>query len=143
METLWYCLGTRKTNVLFRDLLDLLEERYPTPQYRRIYVVVNNGNVHKAKAVGQWLASHPRVQWLFLPPYCPRAHPIERALGDVHDKCTRNHKRTRLEERIGDVEQHCQTNGPWCYQLSQLYYEPELTAAMEALAAEHVGQAAA
>jgi hypothetical protein len=141
--TLWHCLVTRKTNVLFRDLLDVLAQRYPTPQYRCIYVVVDNCNVHKAKAVGQWLASHPRVQLLFLPPYCPRANPIERAFGDVHDKCTRNHKRTRLEELIGDVEQHCQTNGPWRYQLSHLYYEPEVTAAMEALAAEHVEQAAA
>ena len=141
--TLWYCLGTRKTNALFRDLLDVLEERYPAPQYRRLYVVVDNCNIHKAKAVGQWLASHPRVQLLFLPPYCPRANPIERAFGDVHDKCTRNHMRTHLEELVGDVEQHCQKHGPWCSQLSHLYYEPEVTMAMEALAAEALWQAAA
>ena len=128
---------------MFRDLLALLEERYPAPQYRRLYVVVDNCNIHKAKAVGQWLASHPRIQLLFLPPYCPRANPIERAFGDVHDKCTRNHTRTHLEELVGDVEQHCQNNGPWCYQLSHLYYEPEVTTAMEALAAEELCQAAA
>jgi transposase len=141
--TLWYCLGTRKTNALFRDLLDILAERYPTPQYRRLYIVVDNCNIHKAKAVRQWLASHPRVQLLFLPPYCPQANPIERAFGDVHDKCTRNHRRTHLEELVSDVEQHCQKNGPWCYQLSHLYYEPEVTTAMEALAAEQEYQAAA
>jgi transposase len=140
---LWHCLGTRKTNALFRDLLDVLNARYPAPQYRRLYVVVDNCNIHKAKAVGQWLASHPRVQLLFLPPYCPRANPIERAFGDVHDKCTRNHTRTHLEALVEDVEQHFLNNGPWCYQLSHLYYEPDVTTAMETLAAEELGQAAA
>jgi transposase len=95
------------------------------------------------KAVGQWLASHPRVQLLFLPPYCPRANPIERAFGDVHDKCTRNHRRTHLEELVGDMELHGQKNGPWCYQLSHLSYAPEVTMAMAALAAEALCQAAA
>jgi transposase len=140
---LWYCLGARKTNALFRALLDVLAARYPAPPYRRLYIVVDNCNIHKAKAVGQWLASHPRVQLLFLPPYCPRANPIERAFGDVHDKCTRNHTRTHLEVLVADVEQHFLTNGPWCYQLSHLYYAPEVTTAMETLTAEEVGQAAA
>jgi putative transposase len=141
--TLWHCLGARKTNALFRDLLALLEERYPAPRYRRLYIVVDNCTIHQAQAVGQWLASHPRIQLLFLPPYCPRANPIERAFGDVHDKCTRNHTRTHLEELVSDVEQHCQKNGPWCSQLSHLYYEPEVTTAMEALATEDLCQAAA
>ena len=140
---LWHCLGARKTHALFRDLLDRLAARYPAPKYRRLYVVVDNGNIHKAKAVGQWLASHPRVQLLFLPPYCPRANPIERAFGDGHDKCTRNHTRTHLEALVEDVEQHFLKNGPWCYQLSHLYYEPEVTTAMETLAEEELGQAAA
>ena len=97
----------------------------------------------KPRPWGSGWRSHPRIQLLFLPPYCPRANPIERAFGDVHDKCTRNHTRTHLEELVSDVEQHCQKNGPWCYQLSHLYYEPEVTTAMEALAAEELCQAAA
>jgi hypothetical protein len=140
---LWHCLGARKTNALFRALLALLEERSPAPRYRRLDIVVDNGHIHKAKAVGQWLASHPRRQLLFLPPYCPRANPIARAFGDGHDKCTRNHTRTHLEELVSDVEQHGQHNGPWCYQLSHLYYAPEVTTAMEALTAEALCQAAA
>ena len=55
----------------------------------------------------------------------------------------RNHTRTHLEELVSDVEQHCQHNGPWCYELSHLYHEPEVTTAMEALAAEALCQAAA
>jgi hypothetical protein len=93
--TLWYGLGPRKTHILFRALLALLEEHYLAPQYRRIDVVVDYCHVHKAKAVAQGLASHPRVQLLFLPSYCPRANSIARAFGDVHDKCTRNHRRTQ------------------------------------------------
>jgi transposase len=140
---LWHGLGARKTHALFRALLDVLEECYPAPQYRRLYVVVDNCNLHQAKAVAQWLESHPRVQWLFLPPYCPRANPMERAFGDVHDKCTRNHTRTHLEALGGDVEQPLERNGPWCDHLSHLYYAPEVTTAMEALAAEEWCQVAA
>jgi putative transposase len=41
-----YCCGPRKTNVLFRDLLDTLELRYPARRYDRISVVVDNYNIH-------------------------------------------------------------------------------------------------
>jgi transposase len=64
---LHHCLGARKTNVLCRDLLTALEERYPAEQYTR----------------------------LFLPTYCPCANPIGRAFVDVHDTCIRNHQRKR------------------------------------------------
>jgi putative transposase len=138
-----YCLGSRKNNGLFRDLLTLLDATYPARQITRIYVVVDNYCIHKAKAVEQWLASHPRCELLWLPTYCPRANPIERAFGDVHDKCTRNHKRKRLRDLVQDVERHVQENGPWQYKLSQLYDTPEITAAVEHIAAEKQPQLAA
>jgi putative transposase len=138
-----HCLGSRKTNALFRDLLCLLERTYPEPWVTHIYVVVDNYCMHKAKAVEQWLASHPRFTLLWLPTYCPRANPIERAFGDVHDKCTRNHKRKRLRDVVHDVERHMDHNGPWLYKLSRLYDEPEVTAAVERIAAEQQTQIAA
>lgn len=131
-----YCLGPRKNNGLFRNLLTLLDTTYPAPWVTRIYVVADNYCIHKAKAVEQWVASHPRFTLLWLPTYCPRANPIERAFGDVHDKCTRNHKRKRLRDLVQDVEQHVQDNGPWQYKLSRLYDAPEVTAAVERIAAE-------
>lgn len=141
--TLHHCLGPRKTNALFRDLLTQLEARYPADYYTRLYVVVDNYKIHKAKAVEQWLATHPRVTLLFLPTYCPRANPIERAFGDVHDCCTRNHQRKRLPELVADVEDHVRLNGPWQYKLSDLYYEPAVTTAVEKIAAtEHAMVAA-
>lgn len=141
--TLHHALGPRKTNALFRDLLTVLDARYPADRYRRLYVVVDNYKIHKAKAVEQWLAAHPRVTLLFLPTYCPRANPIERAFGDVHDCCTRNHQRKRLPDLVADVEEHLHLNGPWQYKLSDLYYEPAVTAAVEQITAEEHAQVAA
>jgi putative transposase len=141
--TLLYCLGPRKNNGLFRELLTLLDATYPARQITRIYVVVDNYCIHKAKAVEQWLASHPRFELLWLPTYCPRANPIERVFGDVHDKCTRNHKRKRLRDLVKDVEWHMQVNGPWQYKLSQLYDAPEVTAAVENIATEQQPKIAA
>jgi hypothetical protein len=59
--------------------------------------------------------------------------PVDRALGDVHDKCTRNHQRKRLWTVVRDVEQHLSVNGPWQYELSEIYYTPEVTAAVQVL----------
>ena len=138
-----YCLGPRKNNGLFRDLLTLLDTAYPASEVTRIYVVVDNYCIHKAKAVEQWVAHHPRFTLLWLPTYCPRANPIERVFGDVHDQCTRNHKRKRLRDLIQDVERHMQEHGPWQYKLSQLYDAPEITAAVEDIAAQQQDKIAA
>jgi hypothetical protein len=106
-------------------------------------VVVDHDKIHQAKAVEQWLAAHPRVTLLWLPTYGPRANPIERAFGDVHDGCTRNHRRKRLPDLVADVEDHVHLNGPWTYKLSDLYYEPAVTAAVEQIATEEHAKAAA
>jgi transposase len=138
-----HCRSERKTNALFRDLLTLLDHAYPTPRITRISVVVDNYCIHKAKAVEQWIESHPRFALLWLPTYCPQANPIERAFGDVHDQCTRNHQRKRLRDVVSDVERHLRQNGPWFYKLSRLYDASEVTAAVERIAvAERVKVAA-
>jgi putative transposase len=138
-----HCTSPRKTNALFRALLDSLEWLYPQAQFTKVYVVADNYGIHKAKAVERWLAAHPRFELLFLPTYCPKANPIERTFGDVHDKCTRNHQRKDLAALVGDVEQHFATNGPWQYKLSQLYYTPEVTAAVARITPEQQLQQAA
>jgi transposase len=66
-------------------------------------VVVDNYKIHKAQAVDRWLAAHPRFELVFLPTYCPRASPIERIFGDVHDHVTRNHRRKRIRDLVSDV----------------------------------------
>jgi DDE superfamily endonuclease len=94
-ERVHYGVGPRKTNQLFRDLPNTLESRSPVRYYDRIFVVVDNYKIHQAQAVERWLAAHSRFELLWLPTYGPRANPLERILGDVHDQGTRNHKRKR------------------------------------------------
>jgi hypothetical protein len=36
---------------------------------------------------------------------------------------------------VRDVEQHLSINGPWRYELSEIYYTPDVTAAVQALLA--------
>jgi transposase len=93
--------------------------------------------------VEQWLRQHRRFDLVYLPTYCPKANPIERVFGDVHDKCTRNHQRKRLRDLVGDVIKHLQVNGPWQYKLSEIYYAPEITAVVERMAVEERLKAAA
>src|SRR5262249_24733808 len=56
-----HCTSPRKTNALFRALLDHLEWLYPQVQFTTVYVVVDNYGIHKAKAVARgpcYSASH-------------------------------------------------------------------------------------
>ena len=131
--TITHCVWYRKQTGLFLDLLETLDQTYPALHFSHLTVVADNAKIHHAHKVEQWLAAHPRFQLLYLPTYCPRANPIERAFGDVHDKCTRNHTRKRMWHLVQEVKQHLLGNGPWPYALSALYYTPEVTAAIEAL----------
>jgi transposase len=134
--TITHCVWDRKQTGLFLDLLDTLARSHPVPLFTHLTVVVDNAKIHKAQKVQQWLAAHPRFELLYLPTYCPRANPIERAFGDVHDKWTRNHLRKRIWHLVQDVKQHLRVNGPWRYALSNIYYTPEVSAAVEALLAK-------
>jgi transposase len=133
--TITQCVWYRKQTGLFLDLLETLDRTHPAPLFSHLTVVVDNAKIHYAQKVQQWLAAHPRFELLYLPTYCPRANPIERAFGDVHDKCTRNHSRKRIWHLVQDVHQHLRVNGPWRYGLSEIYYTPEVTAAVAALQA--------
>jgi DDE superfamily endonuclease len=88
------------------------------------------------------LALHPRFELLFLPTYCPKANPIERVFWEVHDKCTRNQRRKKIEQLVEDVQQHLEVNDPWPYKLSEIYYTAEVTAAVNELEKQHLPKAA-
>jgi transposase len=133
--TITHCVWYRKQTGLFLDLLETLNRTHPAPLFTQLTVVADNAKIHKAAKVQQWLAAHPRFELLYLPTYCPRANPLERAFGDVHDKCTRNHTRKRIWHLVQDVHQHLRVNGPWRYALSDIYYTPEVTATVTALQA--------
>lgn len=132
---LLHVLGERKNSALFVELLEHLDKAYPVKDFDKLYVVVDNYIIHTSKFTQAWLKAHPRFELLGLPTYCPKANPIERAFGDVHDKCTRNHSRKRLRDLVQDVLLHLKNNGPWRYELSELYYDPAVDDAMRALKA--------
>jgi len=134
---LLHVVGEQKNRWLFLELLKVIERACPAAKFTKIYIVVDNYRIHTAQAVVEWLAQHPRFELVFLPSYCPQANPIERAFGDVHDKCTRNHRRKCITELVADVVWHLKRNGPWRYKLSEIYYAPEVDRAVaELLAAE-------
>jgi transposase len=130
-----YCLWFRKMTGLFLDLLKVLDRAYPARRWERIYLLADNGKIHKAAALQHWRRQHPRFQLLFLPTYCPGANPIERCFGDRHDKVTRNHRRKRLRDLVQDVRRHLAQNGPWLYQLSEIYGAAQVTQALRKQAA--------
>jgi transposase len=139
---LLHVVGEKKNRFLFIHLLAAIDGACPASKFKQIYVGVDNYKIHKAQAVAEWLSKHPRFELVWVPSYCPRANPIERAFGDVHDKCTRNHKRKRLRALVGDVVWHLGVNGPWRYKLSEIYYTPEVTQAVAELKAAAQLQAA-
>lgn len=124
LHRVWCQKGTG----LFLDLLDTVDRAYPARRWDRITLVVDNYRVHTANAVARWLATHSRVELLFLPTYCPQANPIERVFGDTHDQVTRNHRRRRMRDLVADVERHFTRNGPWRYELGSVYETPDVTA---------------
>jgi len=131
--TITHCVWYRKQTGLFLDLRETLDRTHPAPLFSHLTVVADKAKIHHAQKVQQWLAAPPRFEVLYLPTYCPRATPIERAFGDVHDKGTRNHTRKRMWHLGQDVKRHLRSNGPWRYALSEIYYTPEVTAAVETL----------
>ena len=110
--TTQHCVWYRKTTGLFVDLLATLDRAYPVPAFSCLSVVVDNSKIHYAGEVEKWLAAPPRFALLYLPTYCPKANPIERAFGDIHDKCTRNHTRKRMWHGcISGTERFLSRNG--------------------------------
>ena len=127
------CVWYRKQPGLFLDLLQTRAQASPAARFSHLTVVAANATIPHAAQVEQGRAGQPRFALRYLPTSCPRANPIERACGDGQDKCTRTHTRRRLWHLVQDVQPHLRVNGPWRYALSESYYTPEVTAAVEAL----------
>jgi hypothetical protein len=133
--TIAHCVWYRKTTGLFLDRLATLDRTYPAARFSHLTAVADNAKLHHAAEVEQGLAAPPRFELLSLPPSGPRASPLERACGDVRDKCPRHHTRQRLGQLVQDVQRHLHGTGPWPHALSDLYSTPEVTAAVQALRA--------
>jgi transposase len=57
---------------------------------RKVYLILDNLNVHKAKAVREWLAQHTdQIEVFYLPPYSPELNPSEYFNGDLKGEIQR------------------------------------------------------
>ena len=131
-HVVWY----KKQVGLIVESLAPLERAYPARRYDRIYVVVDNYQIHRAQMADRRLATHPRIKLVFQPTYCPRSNPLERVYGDTPDQVTRNHRRKRNRDLVRDVARHFGENGSWLYRLSEIYRMPAVTAEIEPLRRE-------
>lgn len=59
----------------FIEFLNYVTSFYPTG---KIHIILDSFSIHKAKAVQEWLASHPRVRLYHLPCYMPQLNPVEK-----------------------------------------------------------------
>ncbi len=99
--------GQRKTSALFIALLEELLTLYS--QARVIHLVLDNYRIHDSKIVQAALRGWKgRIQFHFLPPYCPDDNRIERLWEDLHANVTRNHACATLGELMCEVHAYLQ-----------------------------------
>jgi transposase len=65
----------RHTSAMFIRFLTGLEQS--TPKRRAIHIIADNLSAHKTKAVGEWLAAHPRVTMHYTPTYSSWLNQVE------------------------------------------------------------------
>lgn len=71
--------GPLSAQILIRFLRRLIRETN-----RRVYVILDNLNVHKAAKVRAWVAAHcDAIELFYLPPYAPELNPDEYLNGDL------------------------------------------------------------
>ena len=129
---LLHSTGPKKNRFLFLDLLRALDRVYSRADFRRVYVVADNYSIHTAGDVRRWLACHPRFVLLWLPRYCPKANPIERVFGDLHDRITRNHRHRTLLSLLAEVQKYLRRRARHG-QLPSIYREPAVKSALRYL----------
>jgi hypothetical protein len=135
--------GPRPTHAWCRDLLGPWAASSPPDRDPRLSVVVDHDTLPQAQAVEPWLATHPRVTRLCVPTSGPRANPMARAVGDVHDGCPRNHRRQRVPDLVADVDEPRHSNGPWPYTRSAIDDDRAVTTAVETIASAEPAKVAA
>jgi transposase len=124
--------GAKKNRFLFLSLLQALDRAYPRTRFRRVYVVADNDSIHTAGDIRRWLARHPRFVLLWLPRYCPKANPIERIFGDLHDQITRNHRHQTLPPLLAEVQRYLRRRAHHG-RLPSIYSEPVVKSALRRL----------
>lgn len=71
----------------FHQFLEVILHRYPDKQ---IYLILDNAKIHHAKVLAPFLADHPALHLLFLPPYSPNLNNVERLWKWLREKVILN-----------------------------------------------------
>lgn len=106
--------SSRRNADLFLAHLDDLRRRLRT--YRVIHVVCDNASFHNCRKVTEYLKEWGhRIQLHYLPKYAPEANPIERVWWRMHERITRNHRCSNIDQLLDRIrgwidEQHQLTN---------------------------------
>ncbi len=84
------------------ECLDFLELPLAASPDRPLLLVLDNAGIHKARAVGAWLAEHPRVELLFLPAYSGHAeNPVEKVWRRLKGHVAANRLHGTVDALIG------------------------------------------
>jgi len=67
-------ITTRGNTATFREFLEILLRRNP---HGAVVLILDNVRFHRAKALRAFHKRHPRLRFLFLPPYQPQLNPQE------------------------------------------------------------------
>ena len=73
----------------FVRFLDKIYEAYKDKE--EIWFYLDNGPVHKARLVKEWLKEHPKVKIRWMPSYSPNLNPQELVWGYDRRKYLNNH----------------------------------------------------
>jgi hypothetical protein len=124
--------GTKKNRFLFLARLRALARASPRVYFRPASVVADNYSIHTAGDPRRWLARHPRLVLLWWPCSGPKAHPLERIFGDLHDQITRHPPHRTLPPLWAEVPPYRRRrahHGP----LPSIYQEPTVESTLRRL----------
>ena len=79
-----YAESTAET---FQQFLQGVLDRYVGKQ---VYMILDNARIHHAKALAPFLADHPELHLVFLPPYSPNLNNVERLWKWLREKVILN-----------------------------------------------------
>ncbi len=72
------------------ERLIMFMERLIRDATRKVFLILDNLNVHKSRAVHHWLEAHDaRIEVFYLPPYSPELNPTEYFNGDLKGELQR------------------------------------------------------
>lgn len=91
----------KKDSFLFLRLMAELRKRYR--QAKTIRLIADNYVIHKSGVTQTFLEHNPKFQLLFQPVYHPWVNRIELVWKQLHDKITRNHRYSTMNQLMEGV----------------------------------------